>query len=104
MNVNSHTDYLCTFVGDRPSKIRIIHQTSDRISVLFLEAKGSWYTGDYNWFYTDEFFKHRKLTSIPTEQQTPKEIIDVLFLEGSKNFREQYFKYLKNKNLCGNTR
>jgi adenylylsulfate kinase len=38
--MDSHTDYLCTFVDDKPSKIRIIHQTSDRISVLFLEAKG----------------------------------------------------------------
>lgn len=99
MEIKSHTDYMCGYVKEktlRHFKIRIIHLCNDRMSVLFLEStpKGIW-TGYYKWWFIDEFLKVYELFDLQIgDDQTPVEIIDTLFIDGERQFRENYFKYL----------
>jgi hypothetical protein len=95
METKSHTDYICHSLKDEEYfKIRIIHQTPERMSVVFLESTIFCHIGYYKWYYKNEFFSIFEL--IDTDDQISQEIEDVLFIEGEKQFREKYFQY-KNK-------
>lgn len=98
MEIRSHTDYLCGYVEEKEKtlrhfKIRIIHMCNNRMSVLFLETTpyGMW-AGYYKWCFVDEFLRVYEL--FDTNEQTPKELIDTFFVDGERQFRENYFKYL----------
>jgi hypothetical protein len=99
--IKSHTDYICQSVKNpdhRTFMVRVINMIPDKISIVFLEPSPyGHHIGYYKWWFIDEFFSIFKLT--PSEKQTPKEVIDELFLSGEREFRQCLVNYKKS---CGN--
>jgi len=46
---------------ERPFKVKVVHQTGDRISILFLDPTSFCWIGYYKWYFKKEFFSIFKL-------------------------------------------
>ena len=68
MEIKSHTEYLCRYknpINDydgRWFKIKVGHQTINRIKITFLEPYGPWKIGEFNWWFTEEFLSIYELS------------------------------------------
>jgi hypothetical protein len=90
--INSNTDYICQSINhpdDRSFLVRVVNILSDKISIVFLESSPYGHSiGYYKWWFKDEFFSIFKFTQ--SDDQTPKGIIDELFISGENKFRILY--------------
>ena len=62
MDIQSQMIYTCCSLKDSETfKIRVVHQTPERISILFLQPTSFCWIGYYKWYFKEEFFSIFKL-------------------------------------------